>query len=87
MKLTRTVFQAVTVAVAIASASAGTLAPIVDASGADPFSTNPLGINDFGVVGGGYTTGGGAIERFRRTPDRSLCNFRLFDQRIPHRVY
>jgi hypothetical protein len=62
MKLTRTALQAVTFAVAIASASAGTLTPIVDAPGADPFSTNPLGINDVGQVGGGYFTGGGTIE-------------------------
>ena len=47
---------------ALGSAQAGTLTPIVDAPGADPFSTNPLGINDNGLVGGSYTTGGGAIE-------------------------
>ena len=47
---------------ALESAQAGTLTPIVDAPGADPFSTNPTGINDFGIVGGGYTTGSGAVE-------------------------
>ena len=50
------------VACALGSAQAGTLTPIVDAPGADPFSTNPTGINDFGIVGGGYTTGSGAVE-------------------------
>jgi hypothetical protein len=62
MKLTRAALEAVTFALIVASANAGTLTPIVDAPGADPFSTGPVGINDFGVVGGGYTTGGGAIE-------------------------
>jgi hypothetical protein len=62
MKLMRAALQAATLVVAMASANAGTLAPIVDAPGADPFSTNPLGINDVGQVGGSYTTGGGAIE-------------------------
>jgi hypothetical protein len=43
-------------------AQAGTLTPVVDAPGADAFSTAPLGINAAGLVGGGYTTGGGAVE-------------------------
>ena len=50
------------VSCALGSAQAATLTPIVDAPGADPFSTNPLSINDVGQVGGGYTTGSGAIE-------------------------
>jgi len=62
MKLIPITCAAATVICALGLAQAGTLTPIVDAPGADPFSTNPLGINDVGQVGGGYTTGGGAIE-------------------------
>jgi len=62
MKITRIACAMTILTCALGVGQAGTLTPIVDAPGADSFSTNPLGINDLGLVGGGYTTGGGAIE-------------------------
>jgi hypothetical protein len=62
MKITRMACTIAIFSCAFGVVQAGTLTPINDAPGADPFSTNPLGINDVGQVGGGYTTGGGVIE-------------------------